>query len=468
MLIILAITIASASPKRRFLVQVSRTRTGISYLLLLSKSPTTTITIKHQPQHRTTMATVSPVVPRRKLPLENPNLPKDVPIVGLGCSSFSHFFWSENELEQAGGVSMWTPETMVQSHAHVQEWIRTIHYAITDCGITLLDTAPWYGHGTSEVVMGWAFEELFLKQKTITRAQLTINTKVGRYEDDVTKQFDFSFDATIQSAERSLKRMKCQYIDVLQLHDPEFAPTLESLLEETIPAMVECRKRGWCKALGMTGYPLEVQHQILEATMKKYGEPIFDQALTYCHYNLHDASLFDRVITDDKSSTYAEFVASNNMVLLAAAPLSMGLLTHAGPPEWHPASDTLKGACQAAARICEEKAVNVSALAIMVALANPQIPCTLLGMKNVEQVQMATDTAARFAQVSATEAEDILKEVLTESEYAMWQILKDEDRGPFATVWADGTFRWDGSKDGIEFWKQVEGVDAFAWQSTPR
>jgi L-galactose dehydrogenase len=408
------------------------------------------------------------IVPRRVLPVENSNLPKDAPIIGLGCSSFSHFYWSLEELAQAGGASQWTPGTMDRSHSHVQEWIRTIHYAIQDCGITLLDTAPWYGHGSSEVVLGWAFEELFLKHPGI-RSQLTINTKVGRYEEDPTNQFDFTYDATIKSVERSVKRMKCQYIDVLQLHDPEYAPSLSVLLEETIPAMIECRKKGWCKALGMTGYPLEVQHQILEATMKKYGESVFDQSLTYCHYNLHDFSLVTRPIANNDKS-FADFIATNKMILMAAAPLSMGLLTHVESPEWHPTSKALKGACKQAASICEQKGVNISTLAIVVALANPRIPCTLLGMKNVEQVQLAAETASRFAEVSSTETDPatILKQVLSETEHAVWQELNDPTNGPFTTVWKDGSFRWDGSKDAFEFWKQVTGMEVERWQCLPR
>ena len=57
--------------------------------------------------------------------------------------------------------------------------------------MTLLDTAPWYGHGTSEVVVGWALQEL-LRDNQIQRNDLTINTKIGRYEADLTRQFDFS------------------------------------------------------------------------------------------------------------------------------------------------------------------------------------------------------------------------------------------------------------------------------------
>jgi aryl-alcohol dehydrogenase-like predicted oxidoreductase len=406
-------------------------------------------------------------VPRRNLPRSNPNLPQDVPIIGLGCSSFSHFFWTKEGLEQAGGESQWTPETIQQSHPRVQEWIQTIHCAIQDYGITLLDTAPWYGHGTSEVVMGWAFEDLF-RVKPDARATLIINTKVGRYEKDPSRQFDFSYGATMTSVELSLRRMNCGYIDVLQLHDPEFSPTLTILLDETIPAMIECQEKGWCKALGLTGYPLEVQYQILQAAHEKYGKPVFDQALTYCHYNLHDTSLFTRRI--DKSGSFADFVSSQNMILMSAAPLSMGLLTHSGPPEWHPASDKLKEACRKAAEICERQGVNISTLAIVMALSNPAIPCTLLGMKDSSQTKLAAETAVRFASVSeeGMDPSSILKLILSEAEYKALQLLQDHTSGPFAEAWKSGDFRWDGVKDALDFWTQVEGAAIEKWQSPLR
>eukprot|EP00547_Thalassionema_nitzschioides_P005496 CAMPEP_0194206098 /NCGR_PEP_ID=MMETSP0156-20130528/5214_1 /TAXON_ID=33649 /ORGANISM="Thalassionema nitzschioides, Strain L26-B" /LENGTH=396 /DNA_ID=CAMNT_0038932529 /DNA_START=61 /DNA_END=1248 /DNA_ORIENTATION=+ len=392
-------------------------------------------------------------VPRRPLsvPVKNPNFPKDLPIIGLGCSSFSHFFWSEEELRQAGGSNQWKPDSMDRCHVYVQEWIQTIHYAIDTCGITLLDTAPWYGHGTSEMVLGWAFEELFEKKPNL-RKTLTINTKVGRYEEDPKKQFDFSYDTTILSVERSLRRMNLEYIDILQLHDPEFSPSLKVLLEGAIPAMIECRKRGLCKSLGITGYPLETQHQIICATVEKFGEKVFDQALTYCHYNIHDTSLFSLPLEDGR--TYADFTFSNDMNLMAAAPLSMGLLTHNEHPTWHPASDALKEACKKAAKICEEGGVNISSLAIRVALSNLRISCTILGMKNIEQVKIAAETAKKFDNLRATKQEDgaeFLKSILQTNEYEIWMKLSNKENGPFSSVWRDGTFRWDGVKDAKAF-----------------
>ena len=65
-------------------------------------------------------------VPRHVSSVEHANLPKDLPIVGLGCSSFSAFLWSKDEEASMGGS--WTPRT----HPKVQEWIGTIHYDVEE------------------------------------------------------------------------------------------------------------------------------------------------------------------------------------------------------------------------------------------------------------------------------------------------------------------------------------------------
>ena len=183
----------------------------------------------------------------------NDRLPQSVSIVGLGCSSFSTFFLNPGELSENNNGNELTVNRLNSNHPQVIAWIDAIEYAITVAGITVLDTAPWYGHGTSEVVVGLAMAKLVNEGK-ISREQLTINTKIGRYEADPAQQFDFTSVATMNSVERSIRRLCCgSYIDVLQLHDPEFAPSMDILFQETIPAMMECQKRGWCRALGITG-----------------------------------------------------------------------------------------------------------------------------------------------------------------------------------------------------------------------
>ncbi|CAB9503611.1 L-galactose dehydrogenase [Seminavis robusta] len=424
-------------------------------------------------------------VPRRPYgsKFKNSRLPSDLPIIGLGCSSFSTFFWTEQEQKEmmiSSSSSDWTPEGMDRSHPQVQEWIATIRYAVEECGITLLDTAPWYGHGTSEVIIGWAMEEMLstitssdndkkdTTTKAIQRSDLVINTKVGRYEADPQKQFDFSKQATLQSVERSIRRMNCGYIDVLQLHDSEFAPSLDVLLQETIPAMIECRTKGYCKALGMTGYPLQTQFQILQRTREVLGDDdVWDQSLTYGHYNLVNQSLFTKPLSspDNNNQQYESFAAyceQHSLGLMAAAPLNMGLLTNNPLPAWHPASDELKAACRTAAATMEE--VDIATIAIVYALANPQVPCTVLGMKNVAQVATSQKLALRFRNQNENDnPKERLKQVLTPDEYKAWQAVMDPIHGPFATVWKNGTNVWDGVLEATKFWQQVEGQDQEEW-----
>ena len=422
------------------------------------------------------MSTTTPhqkmMIPRRPFgsALNNPNLPATVPILSLGCSSFSTFFWTKDEVElsSASSSSSWTCDQLDRNHEIVREWIATIHYC-TDHGMTLWDTAPWYGHGTSEVVVGWALEELV--GRGVERKDLCINTKVGRYEADPTQQFDFSREMVLKSVKRSLTRLKTEYIDVLQLHDPEFAPSLSQLMDETIPAMLECRKQGWCRALGMTGYPLEVQHQLLQVTLEKFPDQatkIWDQALTYGHFNLHNTSLLTRPIdpTSGTDISYGDYIDSQGMGLLAAAPLSMGLLTHSKPPNWHPASEKLEQACQVAADYASQHKVNLATVAILFAMSDPRIPSTILGIKDRDQAKQAVEMANRFDAIDTTKItrDEVLAKILTDDEHQVVQYLLKSDQSPFHGLEATGDFRWDGVACVREFWKQVETVQDQKWQ----
>jgi aryl-alcohol dehydrogenase-like predicted oxidoreductase len=495
------------------------------------------------------MSDLRQACPRRPYGGTNTALPKTVPIVALGCSSFSTFY---HPRDSDGGTSdnapgeaqQLTRDTITKDHPQVQLWIRTIRHAILDCGINLLDTAPWYGHGVSEIVVGYALEDIIASDeaikkddadssanKKVARANLIVNTKVGRYEANPADMFDFSHDRTIESVQTSLDRLKCGgYVDVIQSHDPEFSPSIQLLLDETIPALLEVKSRGWAKAIGITGYPIEIQKEILVRSAvrkgKSYEPPtfVFDQALTYCHANLHDMSLMiappppsplvfeppsavsltsdaDKTWvasnqttllrdTSDGSSTigtgekgasastfgadnligigeedelqemsFSDFCSSKGIALMAAAPLSMGLLTQAGPPAWHPASDELKEACRNAEYICrEEFDVDIASLAILFALAQQEIPCTLLGMKSIEEVDRAMELAQRFAGLDPSlSTEEVLLSILTEEEAEALATVLDDEYGPFAQIWQDGDFSWDGFQEAAKHWDKVEG-----------
>ena len=413
-------------------------------------------------------------VPQRIYSVTNTNLPKHLPLVGLGCSSFSSFFSS-------GDDNPFTVDTISKDHPIVIGWIETIRHAVLNRGINLLDTAPWYGHGTSEIVVGYALDTILSDEEddqvqrkrtgSLIRSDIIINTKVCRYEADPLHQFDFSYATTMKSVQRSLERLNCGYIDVLQLHDPEFAPSIAELMEETLPALIECKHRGWTKALGITGYPLDVQHEILvrSATVFPGNTVVFDQSLVYCHNNLHDMSLFHESCFSIQpesheavdgptaaTTSFADFCEQSHIHLMAAAPLSMGLLTHSGPPEWHPASSALKQACHEASKLCENEKVNISSLAILYALAHPRIGCTLLGMKDVNEINSAADLASRFSDIKFDQKEShqaILNKVLTPKEREVLEKLQDMSDGPFSQLGEE--YRWDGRMEASNFWAMV-------------
>ena len=86
--------------------------------------------------------------------------------------------------------------------------------AAVKAGINVIDTAPWYGFGESERILGRAL-------KAVPRAAYYLHTKCCRYQPGVLEQFDFTYDRTIKSVEESLERLQLEYIDTVQVHDPE-------------------------------------------------------------------------------------------------------------------------------------------------------------------------------------------------------------------------------------------------------
>lgn len=147
-------------------------------------------------------------------------------------------------------------------HDNETEAIRTIHESLQN-GINYIDTAPYYGQGKSESIIGKAL-------KNVPRGAYYIATKVGRYECGK-DGFDFKAATTRQSIDISLKRLQLDYIDIIQIHDIEFADNVDTIINETLPALEEAKKQGKLRFIGVTGYPIE---PLKEAILK--GSSRFD------------------------------------------------------------------------------------------------------------------------------------------------------------------------------------------------
>ena len=133
------------------------------------------------------------------------------------------------------------------------------------------------------------------------------------------------------------------------------------------------------------------------------------QALSYCHYNLVDDTL-TRMFDYFQACQFWTLACaamrltvdaqSKHVGLISASPLSMGLLTRQGPPQWHPATAELRAACAAAAELCTARGTDIAELAIQYAVRQESICTTLVGMCSREQVRRnVACAAAAFAQL---------------------------------------------------------------------
>lgn len=211
-----------------------------------------------------------------------------------------------------------------------------------DSGINYIDTAPWYGQGQSELFLGEALQN-------VDRKKYYIGTKVGRYERSIPKMFDFSGKKVEEGVKESLQRLNLDYVDLIQVHDIEFAPSIEILVEETLPALEMMRRKGLCRFIGITGYPLSNLKEIISKS------PVnIDTILSYCRLTLNDSSLIQDF----------DFYKSRKIGIINASPLGMGLLAPDFIQTWHPASSEIKEACFQAVEYCKENQVDISRIAL--------------------------------------------------------------------------------------------------------
>jgi len=129
------------------------------------------------------------------------------------------------------------------------ESIRTIHAAL-DQGINLIDTAPIYGYGRSEAIVGEALHQRGRRDSVILATKVGIDWTNGKVERNSTRQ------RILKELEDSLRRLQTDYIDIYQVHWPD--PLVP--IEETAAALREVYEQGKIRAIGVSNYsPEEMQ-----------------------------------------------------------------------------------------------------------------------------------------------------------------------------------------------------------------
>ena len=186
-----------------------------------------------------------------------------------------------------------------------------------------------------------------------------------------------------------MERLGIDYIDLINVHDIEFQGDLpgglQKVVDETLPALVELKNEGLVGHVGIT----DLQPENLKWVIENSPNGTVESILCFCHYSLNDTMLLD----------YFDFLEANNIGVINASPLSMGLLSMRGAPDWHPATEALREACAKAALFCDKQGYPIEKLAMQFSTSlNDHIATTLFSsanpanvLKNIEYVNEPMD-----------------------------------------------------------------------------
>lgn len=262
------------------------------------------------------------------------------------------------------------------------EAIAAVHTAV-EMGMNFIDVSPYYGHYKAETVLGKALRE-------IPRDRYYLSTKVGRYGKDGVNTWDYSGRRATESVYESMERLGVDHIDLINVHDIEFAD-LHQVVEETLPALVELREKGVVGHVGITDLQLENLQWVVDHAASGTVESI----LNFCHFTLNDDKLLD----------FLDYFEERGIGVINASPLSMGLLSQRGVPAWHPAPASLVEACRRAVEHCSAKGYPIEKLAMQFSVSEPRIATTLFSSANPANV------AKNIAYVSEEPDMELVSEV---------------------------------------------------------
>ena len=260
-------------------------------------------------------------------------------------------------------------------------------HASYDLGVTSIDTAPIYGQGLSEEIVGEAI-------KTLPRDKVQILTKFGMRWD--VAQGDFAMHSQdnaghaldvykyagrasiIKECEDSLRRLGTDYIDLYQQHWPDTTTPID----ETMEAVARLIEQGKVRAAGVSNYSV-AQMQEAEKTL-----------------NLVSNQVPYSMVRRDIEADVVPYCLENHKAILVYSPLQLGLLTgkikpnqpfgegdlRNGHPLFMPESVKRVNAVLNKIRpLAETTHATLGQLVLRWTLAQPGISVALVGARNPEQ-----------------------------------------------------------------------------------
>jgi aryl-alcohol dehydrogenase-like predicted oxidoreductase len=217
-------------------------------------------------------------------------------------------------------IGTWVMGGWMWGGAQEKESISAIHAAF-DNGINFIDTAPVYGFGVSEEVVGKALrsrrDKVILATKCglrwdIEKGDFHFNstiTGIKKEESDLNVYKYLGAESILQEVEWSLKRLQTDYIDLYQTHWQDSTTPIE----ETMSALMKLKEQGKIRAIGISNASVE--------QLQAYGPIDSDQ---------EKFNMFHREIEKKGNVGYC---MQHGIASLAYSPLAQGLLTGKISPE---------------------------------------------------------------------------------------------------------------------------------------
>ena len=280
-----------------------------------------------------------------------------------------------------------------------------------DLGATSIDTAPVYGLGHSEKIVGKLIDEVG-REKVEILTKFGLNWKVdkGEYVFDSSepggkphKIFSYAAkDGIIQELEDSLKRLNTDYIDLYQIHRPDPYTPIEEIME----AAEELVTQGKVRAIGLSNHSVELMQRAESKTLIASSQSPYSMV-----YRKIEKDIIPHCLDEE-------------IGILAYSPLQRGLLTGKITSDYIFAEDdhrpstrffkepNLTRTNDFLARIkpiADGYGVTLGQLVINWTVQRKGITAVLVGARNEQQVEQNSKSLS--FQLSKNEIEQIDKEV---------------------------------------------------------
>jgi aryl-alcohol dehydrogenase-like predicted oxidoreductase len=215
----------------------------------------------------------------------------------------------------------WVTGGWMWGGASEDDSIRAVHAAL-DAGINFIDTAPIYGFGLSEEIVGKAIRDRRSDVVLATKCGMVTNTTCGepKFRSNAQGPDDDGHigiyiylhpDSIREEVEASLRRLGTDYIDLYQTHWQEDTTPIE----DTMSTLLDLKQEGKIRAIGVSN---ATSHH-----MQRY------RALGPLDADQEPFSMIKRTIEDDQ----LPYCRDNDIAVLAYSPLAQGLLTGKVRPE---------------------------------------------------------------------------------------------------------------------------------------